>query len=353
MIRIAPPFSRPRAIDPQTIVLLQSTAVDTETKPRPTVAMLGTRFPDFDIERQVLGDVEIVSGPARTRREVLEVAAGADVILAGAAPRFDGPTLDGLACRGIVRLGVGVDSIDLDEARRRHLWVAHVPGYGTEAVALHTLALALAALRRLPMAERRLRDGAWGLGDLRPLHLPSSLVFGVVGYGRIGRRVAELATGLGFASVLAADPQVTHSQEAELVGLEELLRRADVVCLHAPAPDGGHLLGGEELGLMRPGSVLVNTARGALVDTSALVAALQGGSPAVAALDVYEVEPVDPAIFDHVSDSVILTPHMAWYTEETETELRRQGAAEARRIIDGLCPLHPVAGPLIEQEAPG
>lgn len=312
----------------------------------PKVAVVGTRFVDFDVEREILGDVEIVAGPGRSREEVLEVAAGADVVLAGAAPRFDAETLSRLGCRGIVRLGVGVDSVDLEAARRNGLWVSYVPDYGTEAVALHALTLALASLRRLPMAERRLRRGEWGFGEFRPLFLPSSLTFAVVGLGRIGRRVAELATGAGFGTVVAADPFVaTTGTEVELVSFDAALERGDVVSLHAPPPVTGYLVGKPELARMRTGAVLVNTARGALVDTAALVEALASGRPAVAALDVFEAEPVDPAIFAAVPDSVILTPHMAWYTEETELELRRQGAAEARRIIDCKPPLHPVVTP--------
>ena len=311
--------------------------------------MVGTRFADFGVEQEVLGEVEIVAGPGRTRDEVLAVARGADVVLAGAAPRFDAETLSGLDCRGIVRLGVGVDSVDLAAARRRGMWVSYVPDYGTEAVALHALTLALAALRRLPMVERRLRRGEWGFGDFRPLKLPASLTLALVGSGRIGRRVAALGRGVGFGRVVAFDPFVTEpGPGVELVSFDEALEQGDVVSLHAPPPAAGYLMGASELARMRPGSVLVNTARGALVDTAALVAGLAGGRPAVAALDVFESEPVDPDLFGAVADAVILTPHMAWYTEETELELRRQGAAEARRIIDGQPPLHPVVTPTEE-----
>lgn len=316
---------------------------------RPKVAVLGTRFDDFDVERDVLGEVDVVSGPGRDRSEVLEVATGADVILAGAAPRFDAETLRELGCPAIVRLGVGVDTVDLDAARQLGMWVSYVPDYGTEAVALHAVTLILSAVRRLPMADRHIRTGSWGFGHLRPLHLPASLMVGVVGYGRIGRRVAAMLGGVGFERFLICDPLVEEVAEGTVYGLEELLSRADVVTLHAPPPAAGHLLGAGALSSMRPGSVLVNTARGALVDTTALVAALGSGRPAVAALDVFENEPPDASLFEPVADRLILTPHMSWYTEETELELRRQGAAEARRILNGDTPLHPVVSP---REAP-
>lgn len=317
------------------------------------MAILGTRFDDFDVEREVLGDVDLTSGPGHSRAEILEVAAGADVILAGAAPIFDAGTLEALGCRAIVRLGVGVDCVDLDTARSLGMWVANVPDYGTDAVALHTVSLVLASIRRLTLADRRLRDGSWGVADLRPLHLPASLTVGVVGLGRIGRRVALMLLGVGFERFLVADPVIEPTElrhalgeaDARLVELPELLGGADVVTLHAPSPAHGHLLGEEQLRMMRLGSILVNTARGALVDTVALVSALAGGRPAMAALDVFEREPPDVTVFEPVWDQVILTPHMSWYTEESELALRRQAAAEARRILDSQSPLHPVVTP--------
>ncbi len=318
------------------------------------MAIVGTRFGDFDIEREVLGDVELTSGPGGSPREILEVAAGADVILAGAAPIFDAGTLESLGCRAIVRLGVGVDGVDLDAARSLGMWVANVPDYGTEAVALHTTSLILACLRRLTEVDRRMRAGTWGVAGLRPLHLPASLTVGVVGLGRIGRRVAVMLKGVGFERFLVADPVITATDlrdalaglDARRVDLPELLGSSDLVTLHAPPDPRGHLIGPEQLGLMREGSILVNTARGALIDTGALVSALAVGRPAMAALDVFEREPPDVTVFDGVSDRVILTPHMSWYTEESELALRRQAAAEARRILDAQPPLHPVVTPV-------
>ncbi len=318
---------------------------------RPKVAIVGTRFSDFDLEREMLGDVELTFGPGRSKAEILDVAESADVILAGAAPVFDADTLAALKCRAIVRLGVGVDTVDLDSARALGMWVVSVPDYGTDAVALHTVTLVLACLRRLTQADRQMRDGSWGVAGLRPLHLPSSLVAGIVGFGRIGRRVAQMLHGLGFERFLVADPLPTARNGAaggldvHLVELPELLGGADVVSLHAPPEARGHLLGAEELRLMREGSVLVNTARGALVDTVALVGGLAQGRPAMAALDVFEQEPPDVTMFEGVIDRVILTPHMSWYTEESELALRRQGAAEAFRLLHSQPPLHPVVTP--------
>ena len=320
---------------------------------RPKVAILGTRFGDFDLERGVLGDVDLVWGPGQTMDDVIAVAAGADVILAGAAPRFDAGTLEKLESRAIVRLGVGVDHVDLDSARSLGMWVVNVPDYGMDAVALHATTLVLASLRRLTTADRKLREGSWGVANLRPLRLPSSLTAGVIGFGRIGRRVALLLAGLGFEAVLVSDPAVDASDVAtalgdapgRLAGVEELLAGSDVVTLHSPPPAHGYLLGASELRTMKEGSILVNTARGSLLDTEALVAALGDNRPGFAALDVFEHEPPDVSVFEPVAERVILTPHMSWCTEESELALRRQAAAEARRILDSEPPLHAVVTP--------
>jgi D-3-phosphoglycerate dehydrogenase / 2-oxoglutarate reductase len=304
-----------------------------------TVAVLGTRYADLGIEEEVLAglDVDLVLGDGGSAEEILAVAGDAEVVLAGSRPRFDARVIDGLRCRGIVRYGIGVDSVDLDAARARGIAVARVSDYGTEAVAFHAVATALALFRRLPEADRGLRAGAWGVADLRPLHLPSASTAGVVGYGRIGRQAATYLRGLGF-SVCAHDEYVDVPPEdgVAAVPVGELLATSDVVLLHAPGdPSGRPLIGAPELALMKPGSVLVNTARGSLIDLPALLEALAAGRPGFAALDVFPAEPADAALFEPVAERVLLTPHMAWYTEESEADMRRKAADEAGRLLRG------------------
>lgn len=314
----------------------------------PTVAILGTRYADFSIEEEVLAPlgVTFVSGDGGSAEAIWDAADGAAVVLAGSRPRFDARVLERLGCRGIVRYGVGTDSIDLEAARRRGIAVARVSDYGTEAVAFHAVSMAMAQLRRLGEADRAIRSGSWGFGELRPLHEPSRLTAGIVGYGRIGRRAATYLRGFGMR-VCAHDAfvPVPASHDVEPMGLEELLRASDVVLLHAPGnADGTPLLDAAALEQMRPGSVLVNTARGSLVELPALVEGLRQGRPGRAALDVYPAEPPDLSSFGDVADRVLLTPHMAWYTEESETDLRRKAAAEAARMLRG----EPLADPVVD-----
>jgi len=313
------------------------------------VALLGTRYPDLSIEEEVFGPagIETIVVGADDIDEIVAATAGVAAIVAANRPRFTRQLLERLDCRVIVRAGIGVDSVDLDAARDLGYTVANVPDYGTEAVAQHTLALALAATRRLVEADRIVRSGGWGFADLRPLHVPSAMTAGVVGFGRIGRRVADLLGAVGFGSVVAHDAYVDPAASGtEARTLSELLAQSDVVCLHAPVPDdGGPLLGPAEIGSMRRGSALVNTSRGALVDQTALADGLEAGAPRVAALDVFAPEPPDLTPFRGVEDRLILSPHMAWYTDESQADLRRKSAEETVRIITGAGPAYPIVVP--------
>jgi D-3-phosphoglycerate dehydrogenase len=308
------------------------------------VAILGTRYPDFSIEEGILEPlgVAVVSGDGGSRDAIVEQAGDAEVILAGSGPRFDAETIGALKVRGIVRYGVGTETIDVAAAAERGITVAYVPDYGTEAVAVHTLALALAAVRKLTSADARVKAGGWGFAELRPLHVPSAMTAGVLGLGRIGRRVAEMMGSIGF-NVVGHDPYA-EGTGLRNVSVDEVLA-CDVVLLHAPAPpDGSALIDAGALAKMKPGAILVNTSRGSVVDQDALVSALRAGRPGMAALDVFSPEPPDVSAFEGLHERVILSPHMAWYSEESERDLREKAAGEAVRILRGERPANPVGG---------
>jgi D-3-phosphoglycerate dehydrogenase len=250
-------------------------------------------------------------------------------------------------CRLVVRYGVGVDNVDVEAAAERGVWVANVPDYGRDEVADHTLALALAVLRGVVALDRSVREGTWDLAAARPLRRLSALTWGVVGCGAIGTAVAGRAAGLGMR-VLGYDvDQVRSEPPIERVPLEELLEAADLVSLHAAlTPDSHHLVGAAALARMRPTAFLVNTARGGLVDSGALLAALDAGELAGAALDVLEGEPPDELGWRLARHPrVVATPHAAWYSEEAFSTLKTEVAREALRVLEGGQPRSPVNRP--------
>ena len=304
---------------------------------------------DVDPERAVLDghDVELRVLACRTPEEVAAQAGDADVLINQYVP-ITAEALDALPrCRLVVRYGVGVDNVDVEAAAARGVWVANVPDYGRDEVADHTLALALAVLRGVVALDRSVREGTWDLEAARPLRRLSTLTYGVVGCGAIGTVVAGRAAGLGMR-VLGYDvPQVRSAPPIERVPLEALLSSSDVVSLHAAlTPGTHHLIGAAALGRMRPSAFLVNTARGGLVDAAALLAALDAGELAGAALDVLEGEPPDDLGWRLARHpKVVMTPHAAWYSEEAFHTLKTEVAREALRVLEGGRPRSPVNAP--------
>jgi D-3-phosphoglycerate dehydrogenase / 2-oxoglutarate reductase len=303
----------------------------------------------IDPERAALDGhgVELRRLQCRTPREVADQAGDADVLINQYVP-ITAEVLDALPrCRLVVRYGVGVDNVDVAAAAERGVWVANVPDYGRDEVADHTLALALAVLRGVVVLDRSVRDGDWDLEAARPLRRLATLSYGVVGCGAIGAAVAGRAAGLGMR-VLGYDlPEVRSGPPIERVPLEELLAAADVVSLHAALTEQTHhLIGAEALARMRPTAFLVNTARGGLVDAAALLAALDDGKLAGAALDVLEGEPPDELGWRLARHPrVVATPHAAWYSEESFHTLKTEVAREALRVLEGRSPRSPVNSP--------
>jgi D-3-phosphoglycerate dehydrogenase len=241
---------------------------------------------------------------------------------------------------------VGVDDIDVAAATARGVAVVNVPDYATEEVAAHAAALILASARRVPEADRLVRAGRWDdWHELRPIAPLSASTLGLVGVGRIG---SELARQIGhlFGAVLAVDPSPAPVPAGvQRVGLAELLARSDVVSLHLPlTPATRHLIDAAALAAMRQEAILVNVSRGGLVDQAALAAALARGTPRFAALDVLDAEPPPAAEPLLRSDRVLLTNHVAWYSERAMRTLRHELADRCARVLRGL-PVASVVNP--------
>ncbi len=277
----------------------------------------------YDRERAALADAGVRFEVVRCRdgADLVRQAADADVLWLEWQPAVSRDVLAALSRVGLVmRWGVGYEQIDVAAATELGVAVANSPAHCTEDVAEHTLALMLAVTRQVVVGQRSLADGGWGVPSAAHRRLQGGVV-GIVGLGRIGRRVAELCTAFG-AEVLGFDPVTPDVPGVRRVTLTELLRRADIVSLHVPnTPANARLVDAEALALLRDGAVLVNTGRGEVVDEHALLAELHAGR-LWAALDVFTEEPLPT---DHPLRSAphtVLTPHSGASSAASVAQLR-------------------------------
>ncbi|WP_307857690.1 C-terminal binding protein [Paenarthrobacter sp. DKR-5] len=286
--------------------------------------------------------MELVRADCRTEEDVIRAAAGAQGILVQYAP-VTRKVFEALPeLKAVGRYGVGVDTVDVEAATDSGVAVCNVPDYGTEDVSDHAIALALTLARGVAALDRAMRRGDYSLAPAQPLHRLSGRVFGVVGLGLIGAATARKARGVGY-STIGFDPLQTPGTVSPdgttVVTFEELISRADVLSLHVPLNrHTHHLVNAEVLARMKPGALLVNTCRGGVVDTEALVEALQSGSLRGAGLDVFEEEPLPSTSSLLGLQNVVLTPHAAWYSEESQEELKRRTAENVMDVIAGRAP---------------
>ena len=298
---------------------------------------------DFSAERGELSALgaEFRTARCRTEEEVAAACREANGLIVTYA-RVGRTALAAMPhLRIIVRTGVGYDTLDVPAATERKVMVANVPDYCVSEVADHTLALLLSWWRRIAELDQQVRAKGWGL-PAKPVLRLEGRTLGILGLGRMGRAVASRARGFGVR-VIACDPYVPQEVFAALgiqpARLEELLRASDILTIHAPLTDETRAIICEKtLRLMQPTAVVVNTSRGGLINTDDLMRAIREGWIAGAALDVIEVEPLP---LDHPIRSlprVLLTPHAAWYSEESEPELRRRAARIVVQALRGERP---------------
>jgi D-3-phosphoglycerate dehydrogenase len=299
----------------------------------------------LDIEATILGEVgaELLDRRGRPLDAIRDELASADAILTEALgrERFDADRIAQLdRCRVISVYAAGADGVDAVAASARGIVVANVPGYCAVDVAEHAVALLLAAWRKLPRAERVVRAGGWGLEPLRPVRRLAGCTVGLLGFGRIAREVAARLAPFDVR-LLAHDPAGDPREAArlgvvDLCTLDVLLDESDVVSVHVPlTPQTRGLLDRRALGRLRPGAVVVNTSRGGVIDEDALLEALASGRVGAAALDVLSVEPPGA---DHpllALEQVVVTPHMAYYSEDSLRDLRASVARNAALVLAG------------------
>ena len=308
------------------------------------IAIADTGYASYDIEQEHAERIgaSLVIRQCRSEDEVIELARDAHGLMVRNRPVTRRVIRELERCLVIVRYGIGVDNIDLAAATEHGIVVANVAGFGTHEVAEHAIALLLACARRILIHDRAVREGAWDIAAAEPVHRVTGSTLGLVGYGANARAVHDKLAGFGLRT-MAYDPYVAadevRARGAEPVELETLLREADLISLHAVlTPQSRHMIDAAALALVKPTAVLVNTARGALVDTPALIAALQEGRLAAAGLDVHEEEPLPRKHPIRTVERTILVDHAGWYSEESMTALHRGAIEAVAAVLSGERP---------------
>jgi D-3-phosphoglycerate dehydrogenase / 2-oxoglutarate reductase len=312
------------------------------------IAVTDSPFPSLDPAMKALARVapEMRMSKSTGADDILAVARDADAILVTYA-KLPGELLAQLTrCKAIGRFGLGVDNIDVPAAAARGIVVTYVPDYCMQEVSDHAMALLLSLARKVPFSNKLVQAGRWEMPAVAPLRRLEGQVLGLIGFGNIPRALAPKAKAFGL-KVVAYDPyaakDVFASAGVESVSFDDLLARSDFISVHAPLmPATRGLVNAAAFAKMKRGALIVNTARGPLIDEPALVAALDSGHLGGAALDVVTTEPLakDSALLGR--DNVILTPHTAFYSVEALEELQTKCASDVARVLSGEKPVYPV-----------
>jgi D-3-phosphoglycerate dehydrogenase / 2-oxoglutarate reductase len=300
-----------------------------------------------DVEKRILeGLADVTAIKTKTGDEFVAQAADCDALL----NTYAGPiTAEVMAkmpkCRIIARYGIGVDTIDLEAATKAGIIVTNNPTYCIDEVAEHTMALLLSAARKVTFYDRMVREGRWAVPPGKPIRRLSGSTLGLVGFGNIARTVAVRAAAFGMR-VLYADPFVRDGQfdvPGKKMELHPMLRESDFVSIHPPlTPETRKLINDAAFAQVKPSAILVNCARGPIVDTEALVRALDAKKIAGCALDTVDPEPLPDPHPLRGRDNVIVNPHVAWYSEQAMVGLQAGAPNEVRRVLSGEWPVNVV-----------
>ena len=312
------------------------------------IGVADTVFPSLEPARQALGDIDaeihVATEPAP--EAILEVAREADALFVTYA-KITGDIISELKhCRVIGRFGVGTDNINISAATRAGIMVTYAPVYCLDEVSDHTLALLLALARKIPYAHSLVNDQRWEMSAVVPINRLRGRTLGLVGFGNIAQSIVSKARAFGIKTI-AADPYVPEEVftklDVERVDFDQLLEQADFISIHTPlTEETTNLFGQEAFQRMKPGALLINTARGPLVDIDALATALEAGEIAGAALDVLPKEPPpdDCPLFGR--NDVILTPHTGFYSTDALLDLQTTVATDVASVLNGESPRFPV-----------
>ena len=317
--------------------------------PRTLIAVTDSPFPSLDPAKKALAklDPEYRMSKSPAAEDILAVARDADAVLVTYA-KLPGELLRQLKrCKAIGRFGLGVDNIDLPAAKELGIAVNYVPDYCLREVSDHAMALLLALARKITLSNKLVQSGRWEVPPITPLRRLEGQVLGLVGFGNIARALAPKAKAFGLRVVVhdpIVSPEVLATAAVEDASFEALLGMSDFISVHAPlTPATRGLINALAFAKMKKGAMIVNTARGPLIDETALVAALDSGQLGGAALDVVTAEPLAKESPLIGRDNVILTPHTAFYSVEALEELQSKCASDVARVLSGEKAVYPIS----------
>ena len=311
--------------------------------PKFKVVLLEDRYETHDHEKRVLREIDaevIEAGHTETEDEVIDICRDADGITVNLA-EITARVIQGLEkCRVIARYGVGYDNVDIAAASAKSIKVVNVPDYCDEDVSDHAMALFLGCVRKVSIRDRQVRAGQWDIGRSDPVYRVKGKTFGLVGYGRIPQTLHRKLKGFDLGRVLVADPFISEAlvagNGAELVDFDTLVKESDFISIHAPLTDKTYgMFAEEQFSAMKDTAILINTARGPIVDPEALYQALKNRWINSAGIDVHTQEPLpkDSKFFE--LDNVILTDHTGFYSEESQIELQTNCARNLATVLKG------------------
>ena len=304
------------------------------------IIIADSRYPGYDEELGELAsiDAEVIIERSDDPAVLAKLMGGTHGLIANLAPITAEVIAAMDVCKCVSRYGVGYDNVDTAALKAKGVMLANVPTYCMEDVSDHAVALMLDAVRKIAAKDRRVREGQWNLTGIQKVYRIAGKTLGLIGYGGISRVVHRKMAGFNPARVLVFDPFVSAEQAkaagVELIDLPTLCAQADFISVHAPLNDQTHhMLGAEQFAAMKPTAIVVNTSRGGLIDTAALIDAVNAGTIAWAGLDVFESEPLEADSPLRGMDHVTLTDHAGWYSEEAMVDLK---TLAARNIVQAL-----------------
>jgi D-3-phosphoglycerate dehydrogenase / 2-oxoglutarate reductase len=304
------------------------------------VLIADSRHPAYEEEKAVLSriDAEIIINRSDNEQKIAHLIIDCDGLIVNLAPITAKIISNMNKCKCVSRYGVGYDNIDTKALKEKGIFLANVPDYCVEDVSDHALALFLDGVRKIARKDRLIKKGKWNLIAIQPAYRIANKTFGFIGYGAIARCLHRKISALGLKRVIIADPYVAAEEAkkacVESADLNTLCKEADFISIHAPlTPQTKNLIDTEQFNLMKSTAILINTSRGPLINTPALIEALKNNKIACVGLDVFDTEPLEAESELRKLENVTLSDHNAWYTAESMSELKTKAA---ENILDTL-----------------